>query len=46
LETDGCDNRSLRSISPTERSDERSRVKMARLFGSAMMANDDSTTDI
>jgi hypothetical protein len=38
--------RSSRSISPTERSDESSTLKMARLLGSAMMANDDSTTDI
>src|SRR5438552_13994592 len=29
-----------------ERSDDGSRLKMARLLGSAMMANDDSTTDI
>src|SRR5713101_5540544 len=43
LETDGCDSRSLRSISPTERSDESSRLKMARRLGSATMANDDST---
>src|SRR5262245_16937893 len=46
LETDGCDSRSSRSISPTERSDERSRLRMARLLGSATMANDDSTVDI
>src|SRR2546422_10560724 len=46
LETDGCDSRSLRSISPTERSDESSRLKMARLLVSATMANDDSTIDI
>src|SRR3954453_6835574 len=43
LETDGCESRSLRSISPTERSDESSRLKMARRLGSATMANDDST---
>src|ERR1041385_6002666 len=42
LETDGCDSRSLRSISPTERSDESSRVRMARLWGSATTANEDS----
>jgi hypothetical protein len=46
LETDGWDSRSSRSISPTERSLERSRLKMARLFGSATMANNDSTTDL
>src|SRR5207248_11564617 len=46
LETDGCDSRSSRSISPTERSDESSRLRMARLLGSATMANDDSMTDI
>src|SRR5437660_3878752 len=46
LETDGCDSRSSCSISPTERSDERSRLKMARRLGSATMANDDSTRRI
>src|SRR5437588_13017491 len=46
LETDGCESRSARSISPTERSDESSRLKMARRLGSAMMAKDDSTNDI
>src|SRR5258708_6203716 len=43
---DGCDSRSSRSISPTERSDESSRLKMARRLGSAMIANEDSTIDI
>src|SRR5436853_3584208 len=46
LETDGCDSRSSRSISPTERSDESSRLRMARRLGSARMTNDDSTIDI
>src|SRR5206468_7538499 len=32
--------------SHVRRSDESSRLKMARLLASAMMANDDSTTDI
>src|SRR5437016_14618802 len=46
LETDGCDSRSSCSISPTERSDESSRLKMARLLGSATMANVDSIQSI
>src|SRR5678815_5842264 len=46
LETEGCDSRSLRSISPTDRSDESSRLRMARRLGSATMAKDDSTADI
>src|SRR5450755_170034 len=33
-------------MSPTERSDASSRLRIALLFGSAMMANDDSTTGI
>src|SRR5436190_24385296 len=43
---EGCDSRSARSISPTERSDESSRLRMARRLGSATMANDDGTTHI
>jgi hypothetical protein len=42
LETDGWDSRSLRSISPTERSDERRRLRMARRLGSATTAKEDS----
>src|SRR3982751_4795151 len=46
FETDGCGNRSSRSMSPTERSDESSKLRMARLLGSATTANDVSTTCI
>src|ERR1044071_3595309 len=38
--------RSRRSSSPTERSDDASRLKIARRFGSAMIANEDSTSGI
>src|SRR6188474_3907726 len=38
--------RSWRSMSPTERSDVASKLRMARRFGSAMIANEDSTPRI
>ena len=41
-ETDGWGIRSCCSISPTECSDASSKLRMARRFGSATMANDDS----
>src|SRR6185436_9273782 len=46
LETDGCDSRSFRSISPTDRSDESRRPRMARRLGSATTSNEEFTPDI
>ncbi len=43
FETVGCDIRSWRSISPTDCSEETSRLRIARRFGSAMTSNIDST---
>src|SRR5439155_26519908 len=39
----GCGMRSRRSISPTDRWDETRRLRIARRFGSAMIAKADST---
>src|SRR5690349_9126615 len=43
LDTDVCGIRSFFSISPTDRSDDESRPRIARRLGSAMIANEDST---
>src|SRR6266852_2753108 len=42
LDTIGCGMPSCRSISPTDCCDETSRLRIARRFGSAMIANTDS----
>src|SRR6267378_2388378 len=42
LDTVGCGMPSCRSISPTDRCDETSRLRIARRFGSAMISNTDS----
>src|SRR5678809_618963 len=42
FETDGCERPSSRSISPTERSDESSKERMARRFGSPRTVKVDS----
>ena len=46
FETEGCGRLNFSSISPTERSEDASSVKIARRFGSAMIANVDSTPRI
>src|SRR5579872_2104230 len=46
FDTVGCDIRSCRSISPTDCSDETSRLKIARRLGSAMISNTDSMLSI
>ena len=43
IDTIGCGIPSCRAISPTDCSDETSRLNIARRFGSAMISNTDST---